>query len=55
MNYCSEESLARLFISMIMSSYLKENKNKIGLINHKNEEKVMLQRSHENWKAKKRF
>ena len=42
-NSCSKESLARLSISL-MTSYLQENQSKIGLMNHKNEEKVMLQR-----------
>jgi hypothetical protein len=46
MNSCSEESLAKLSIS-VMPSYLQENKSKIGLMNHKNKEKVMLQRFHE--------
>jgi hypothetical protein len=54
MNSSSEESLARLSIS-VMPSYLQENKSKIGLMNHKNQEKVMLQRSHEKWKVSKRF
>ena len=37
MNSCSKESLARLSISVIISSYLQENKSKIGLMNDKNE------------------
>jgi hypothetical protein len=47
-----EDEAMNYWVVKIDSSSLQENKSKISLMNHKNEEKVML---HENWKVTKRF